>query len=332
MSGDATANSTAIIGAGVAGLTCAQHLAGAGYAVTVFEKSRGVSGRLSTRRVEGGLAFDHGAQYFTARDPRFINRVTQWRKAGVAAEWTGRIATLNQGVSTVKQDNKTRLVGTPDMPAVCRHMAGELDVKLKTRVTSLKREASRWQVHCDGGGAEDFDRVLLAIPAPQASELLGEAPGLRDQVLPVTMQSCWAVMAAFEQPVDVPLDGAFVEASPLSWIARNSSKPGRPSSTDAWVLHGSHEWSEANLEIEPQEAKQRLLDAFWQSTGAAPRTPAYATAHRWRYAIPPAPLGERALYDPALGIGVAGDWCGGPRVEGAFLSGLALAEAVTGAA
>ena len=58
----------AIIGAGMAGIACADALQAAGHAVAVFDKGRGPGGRMSTRRMEtplGTVAFDHGAQYFT---------------------------------------------------------------------------------------------------------------------------------------------------------------------------------------------------------------------------------------------------------------------------
>lgn len=42
----------AIIGAGMAGLSCARALVQAGVAVELFDKGRGPGGRMSTRRVE----------------------------------------------------------------------------------------------------------------------------------------------------------------------------------------------------------------------------------------------------------------------------------------
>ena len=80
----------AVVGAGLAGLSCAQALQAGGVAVALFDKSRGVSGRMSTRRGEGWQA-DHGAQYFTAREPAFVEEVRRWVAAGVAADWSPRL-------------------------------------------------------------------------------------------------------------------------------------------------------------------------------------------------------------------------------------------------
>ena len=82
---------TLIIGAGIAGLSCATSLQSLGHNVLVVEKSRGVAGRMSTRRGDDWQC-DHGAQYFTARDPVFAAEVGRWMQAGVAALWSPRIS------------------------------------------------------------------------------------------------------------------------------------------------------------------------------------------------------------------------------------------------
>ena len=86
----------AIIGAGMAGLTCAHELAKSGFDVHVFEKSKGVGGRMSHRYYEEWEA-DHGAQYFTVKDQLFAARLTEWMNAGVVAEWGGKIVEFDSG-------------------------------------------------------------------------------------------------------------------------------------------------------------------------------------------------------------------------------------------
>ena len=142
------------------------------------------------------------------------------------------------------------------------------------------------------------------------------------------MHGCWAAMLAFDASLGLPFDGAFVHESPLSWIARNDSKPERESAGEAWVLHASPEWSGQYIDEEADTVLPKLISAFWQATGAQRRATSYAAGHKWRYAIPPEPLDSPCLFDPQLRIGACGDWCGGPRVEGAFVSGMTLAEHV----
>ena len=70
-----------------------------------------------------------------------------------------------------------------------------------------------------------------------------------------------------------------------------------------------------------------MLEAFAKALGREQLPePAFATAHRWRFALPDPPLETDCLFDGEARIGACGDWCGGPRVEGAYLSGLSLAN------
>ncbi len=329
--GPARANgpSVAVVGAGVAGLFAARTLRDHGLEVRVFDKGRGPGGRISTRRHDA-FRFDHGAQYFTARDPRFRRYVDAWCEEGVARPWGGRIAVLEGGRAESKQDGPERFVGVPGMSAVARHLGADLEVASATRVGAVKGRGSGWRlVDGDGASLGEFGALLVAVPPAQAAELLTAAPELERRTRAVAMRPCWAVMAAFDERLDLPFDGAFVHGSPLSWVARNGSKPGRPD-PESWVLHGSPGWSARHLEGDPDEAQDRLLEAFFAATALEPRAPRFVRAHRWRYAIAEEPLDAGCLWDADLRIGACGDWCAGSRVEGAFLSGMAAAGRVLG--
>lgn len=318
----------AVVGAGLSGLACARALADHGHRVRVFEKSGGPGGRMATRRA-GPWRFDHGAQYFTVSDVRFRRVVDAWRAEGLVASWPGRIAVLDEGAVTFKGNTPERFVGVPGMRAVGEYMAEPLEIVWRSRVKTVERRAGQWQL-TGARGAElgAFDAVVVSAPAPQTAVLLEDAaPGMSAMVRSVDMAPCWAVMTGFDRPLGLGFDGAFVKASPLSWVARDTSKPGRThtgSGTEAWVLHGGPDWSRAHLELDPAAAAARLLDAF-RSVSGTELEPVHVEAHRWRYALPTDPIVDRCLFDPNLGLAVCGDWCGGPRVEGAFLSGSAAA-------
>ena len=112
------------------------------------------------------------------------------------------------------------------------------------------------------------------------------------------------------------------------WIAKTSAKPGRDSAPERWVLHASPEWSESQLEQDCEWVAGELVSDFRDLVGELEADG--VTAHRWRFAIPPEPLNEKCLFDAELGLGACGDWCAGPRVEGAFLSGSALSGRIMG--
>lgn len=318
----------AVVGAGISGLACARIVSNHGHRVQVFDKAQGAGGRMSTRRTDAAH-FDHGAQYFTVRDPKFARRVGSWLQDGLVAKWRGKILALEAADSRSKSRDIDRFVGVPGMNAICRDLAADLSVSFETRVEEPKRLGDRWHL-VDEGGADlgRFDAVVVAVPAPQTADLLaGPASDMAAHAAGVQMAPCWAAMASFANPLPLDFDGAFVGDSPLSWVARNSSKPGR-SGFESWVLHGSPDWSGYHLELEKDDAAARMLDAFRAVVGEIEAPPIHLDAHRWRFALPLEPLPERCLFDARLQLAACGDWCGGPRVEGAFLSGCAAAERI----
>ena len=317
----------AVVGAGLAGLSAARRLAAAGAEVRIFDKGRGPGGRASTRRSDGG-AFDHGAQYFTCRDPEFEEIVSGWLASGVAATWQGRVVGLERGRCGDPSESTQRYVGVPGMSALGRELARGLDLACSCRIESAERDQAAWRLRAEGGGEiGPFDRVIVAVPAPQAVPLLAGAPALAAAVSAVEMEPCWAALIAFEKRAPADFDGAFVSESPLSWVARNASKPGR-GPEECWVLHATPAWTRAHIEASRQEAAQVLLQSFAEALAAELPTAPYRDAHLWRYASTSAPLGQPYLFDATSGVGVCGDWGDGGRVERAAMSGDGLARAV----
>ena len=321
----------AVIGAGFAGLIASRTLVDHGLDVTVFEKSRGVGGRMATRqsRRDKSRQFDHGAQYFTSRDPRLCRYVQSWIHDGLVQPWTGRIVELEAGGRVLAEKRDTlRYVGTPAMNSIARHIASDLTIHHEVRVTQMKRtNHESWQLFDDAkNDLGDFDVVIANCPPAQTLELIDSHTSIANQVRSVKMNPTWAVMLAASGLDQIPYDAAFINEGPLSWIARNNSKPGRRADGgDHWVLHASQNWTKNNLEKTPAKVQTELLDAFSETTGQAVTKIDHCVAHRWLYAIPETPLDQECLWDPTMGIAACGDWCGGPRIEGAFLSGMAAA-------
>jgi renalase len=324
----------AVVGAGLAGLSCAQALLQAGHTVHVFDKARGPSGRMSTRRADdehGPWQCDHGAQYFTARDHAFRAEVARWQQAGAAALWNARLASFDGSAWTTPQTPLERFVGTPRMTSPAAWLVKNLGehalAQWQTTVQGLERAEGGWAVTSAEHGvhSQRYDAVLLAVPAPQAEPLLAPlAPSGAAVASSVRMRGSWAVMLRYARPVVMPWDAAFINAGPLRWVARDSSKPGR-TGAETWLLHASPEWSEAHIEDGPEYVIAALLAALAELGSPAPLA---ATAHRWRYADTEAPLGLGSWWDASLRVGLCGDWLNGGKVEGAWLSGRALAAQV----
>lgn len=305
----------AVIGAGMAGLAAARRLGAAGLSVTVFDKSRGLGGRMATRRA-GGFRFDHGAQYFTARGARFRDLVGSLTEEGLVGRWG--------------EDH----VGVPGMSAPARRLAPQATVVTECTVASLTRGAAGWSVSTAEGpvatpGNGTFAGVVVAVPAPQAVPLLASAGCGWDGAARATYAPCWALMLGFASRSALSADRLRPQDEAIAWIARDGSKPGRDAGGDAIVVHATPGWSREHLEETPEQAGEVLLARFRALTGETAE-PAFLAAHRWRYALVEQPLGEAFFWDSSARLGACGDWCIGPRVEAAFESGDSLAGAILG--
>ncbi|MDF1840833.1 MAG: FAD-dependent oxidoreductase [Rubripirellula sp.] len=320
----------AVIGAGMGGLICGRTLLDHGIDVTILEKSRSVGGRLATRRVpDNAFTFDHGAQYFTAKDQRFSRYVQCWILKGLVEPWMGRIVELGSDGEVIEEKLGTpRYVGVPSMNAVAMHLAEDLKVSHGVKIDRLlSGQDGKWLLLDDQGQEQGrYDTVIVNCPPAQTSPLVAESD-FADLVGEVEMNPCWALLVAAKSLKTLPFEGAFVNDGPISWISRNDRKPGR-NETPCIVAHASPEWSKQNLELDPDVARQKLRSALEKTIGQSLSEVEYETAHRWRYSVASNPLSQECLWDPVSSLGACGDWCNGSRIEGAFLSGMAMAGSV----
>jgi predicted NAD/FAD-dependent oxidoreductase len=216
------------------------------------------------------------------------------------------------------------------MSVLARDLATDLRIEFQRRIESVDRSGRRWQLRSEVGlELEDVDAVIVATPAPQAVPLLAAAPGLARLAAGIEMLPCQAVMTTFGESPQVDFGGAFVSNSPLGWVARNASKPGRPAG-ECWVLHATPQWSAAHLEDSSEAVTESLLRALARALGRELPKVRSHRVHRWRFARTEKPLGSPYLWEAEAGLGVCGDWLHGSRVEDAFTSGELLARAMLG--
>lgn len=321
----------AVVGAGIAGLACARVLDDSGASVTVFERGACPGGRAATL-IDGSGPYDHGAQYFTASDDRFVAELQRWQAAGVAQRWHGRIVAFGNASVQDKTASAERFIGVPGMRRLGVHMAQGLDVRYSAPVDRLRSTDQGWFLFADGDerGIGPFGAVLAALPSPPAAALMRGLTALADVAAEVRWDPCWAVAMALGQRTGAGFDGAFINDDPiLGWVALDSAKPRRgqvDGVAERWVLHARPQWSSRYSQLDQQDA------AHWMVRSLAARlrrnlAPLHAQAVLWPLAAPVNPLARRCLWDGTQRLGMAGDWCDGPRIEGAYLSGVALAEA-----
>jgi hypothetical protein len=304
-----------IIGAGMAGLACAQRLAQMGLAPLVVDKGRGIGGRIATRRLTlaaDAISFDHGAQYLKTHDAGFAAAMAQlgttcdaWEAAGVG----------------------NALVGVPGMSSIPRAMAAGLDVLSGIEIETVRRQAGQWEL-ITGTTAFIADQLVISVPAPQAANLLGPNHALHAQLLQVRMLPCLTLLAAFPSDAPQPFTASLADDQPLAWIAKDNSKPGRSDAITTWVAQASAAWSEQHLESPPEVAAGQMLDMLCERIGAKREAVIYSAVHRWRYAQACEPIGLPFLASDDGSLHVGGDWCLGTRVADAWRSGIAIANAI----
>lgn len=316
-----------VIGAGMAGLTCARTLVRAGHEVRLFDKSRGVGGRIATRRTQSG-AFDHGAFGFGVSHGSFREAVEEWIAQGTVARWNVPFARVDEEATWHAYEPAASVyVGSPSMNAPARALAEHLPFERGFRVVELDRSGAGIRLRAEDGRVSDaFDRAVLALPAPQARELL---PGeLANRLDDVRMAPCWTLCLLYERPLDIPYGAAWFEDEVLASMARSRLRPGR--GPEEWVtLHATGSWSEPRILGSEEEAREALLTA-WRRHLKVPEPPLKElVVHRWRYALTTRALGTATMFDQQNGLGVCGDWCLGAGLEAAYLSGRELAQRIS---
>ena len=309
----------AVVGAGASGLTAADVCQLRGQSVCLFDKGRGPGGRLSTRR-SGSLRFDHGARSLSVKGSEAETIFSEWIDGDLVEEWTPR--------EREPHAKSPKWVGKPGMNAPIKHVAGRHRVSFGSRVAALRQAPDHWVVMAEG----DMPlcrarRVLVAIPAPQATELLnGTGFAHQSRVAAVKFDPVWVAMLQGPDPSAVGFETVTSQGSPLAAVDAQGSKPGRPSDP-AWVAQASVPWSRAHLEDAP-EAIEDLFRVELESLFEQPVSGSISV-HRWRYARCANPVGEEILVDEALGLVCCGDWCLGDTVGDAIQSGLAAGRWLT---
>ncbi len=319
----------------MAGLLAAGLIQEHGVGVAVVEERDRPGGRMATRHHRGGV-WDHGAQYFTARDPRFQRLCDAWRAAGVATTWFRGLPPPDPPdlPSDDPRRDEPHLRGADGMRSVAEHLAASLDVRYHTRAQRLTITDGGWSLRALASGRDeidfDADALLLTAPVPRSLALLegemGSLPAtIRSELVELSYHPALAVLALLEGPSELPEPGGYHgDGEPLDWIADNQQKGISPA--PSITLHAGQTFSRQHFEDDPAEWAPKLLDAARPLLGA-PVT-AWWT-YRWPHATPVETYPERSLVSesPSL-IAFAGDVFAGPRVEGAALSGLAAADAL----
>ncbi len=305
-----------VIGAGIAGLLAATTLTHAGFHVRVLEKSRGVGGRMATRRRDGAV-FDHGAQFFTVRNERFHRWVDEWQTLGLIASW------YQYG------DSGVHYKALGGMTAIAKHLAKDLIIEREVLVERLTLQAHTWQIHTAGGVTLEAPYLALTAPVPQAMALLDRSSvrldeGVDHALRSITFHRCIAAMAILDRPSAITNHSGALKLTgePILWISDNHRKGISPS-VPSITIHSTPSFAESHWDTDDSVRIPKLLEAA--SSYVQAEVVSYQ-GHRWGFSQPIGSYHQDAFIDAEKRLAIAGDGLAGGRVEGAALSGLAAGE------
>lgn len=317
----------AVIGAGLAGLVVARRLQMLAD-VTVFDKSRGVGGRMATRYAEE-FEFDHGAQFFTARTEAFRSFLQPLIVDGAVVNWHARFAEFDRAnIVSMRSwsDDYPHYVGAPRMNSVGKFLASNLNVFLNSEITAVSKDRNGWRVSDSNGSlAGPFDWIVLTPPAAQTAALAEAYPDLVTFCRDRSLVGCFALMLGYADPINLDWQAALVSNADISWISVNSSKPGRKTPF-TMVVQSTNNWAQTHLDHDSNFVLEHLLDEASLVTGVNLRNTAHCQLHRWRYANIARQKGATFFVDEETRLAACGDWCVRGRVEAAFSSASDVAD------
>lgn len=291
----------AIIGAGISGMTCAQSLhANKKFSIHVFEKARGVGGRMSTRRIEN-LHFDHGAQYLKPHTPLKNSLLQPWNEF---------------------------LVPTPSSNSICKSLMSDINILCNVKIDLLKSIGQKWVLSSENKDLDTFDAVIITAPPMQTFDLLPLDTIYKNDILKARMSPCFTLMIALNTMIPCAWDYLRPKHPTIAWISNESSKPKRQKDVSQFVAQSSLDWANAHLEKNIKDVENELLAAFLETTAIKKNDIQLSEVHRWRYAITQTPIGKTHLWDKKLKIGVCGDWLIGRNIDCAITSAHHLSQDV----
>ena len=318
----------AIIGAGLSGLVLAQQLATT-HQVQLFEKSRGLGGRLATRYAEP-YQFDHGAQSFRAQSTAFQAFILPLQQAGVIAPWEAEVVDIqSDGSITPNERQQLEYVGVPKMNQIGKYLAEGLSIQRQTRITQIQGSAKAWMLQTEDGAEHGpYDWVISTAPPAQTAAIL--PPGCLPSVHTAHMQGCYVLMLGFTEPLSIDWQIAHVDHPVIHNIALNQTKPGRPAGY-SMVVHTTAAWAETHSEAANDWVQNQMIQLTSALIQQDLSQAAHTALHQWRYATNEPQVCPIDSIDTQNGVAACGDWCGLGRVEDAYQHALSIAEIIRNA-
>ena len=319
----------AIIGAGLSGVSLACLIKN-DFEVEIFEKSRGVGGRMSTR-TNLPYIFDHGAQYFKIDNKHFLDFTSKLIDENVIQPWVYKQAYFEgKNLIKLKKFSKTdrHYVGVPNMDSIVKYLSKDFDIRINTNILKVEKKHKKWNLIDNKNTIYGkYDWVILTLPADQSLVLLSKNLPFYNTIKKIKMRGCFSLMLGITEQLKLDFDAASIKNYDVAWIAVNNSKPARNSGFSL-LINSSYEYAEKNMVTPKNQVTDNLLKKTSKLINRNLTHSSLKLLHQWKFVESFNKSKEDYYIDQIQKIAVCGDWCINSRVEDAFISAKKLSKAM----
>ncbi len=319
----------AIIGSGLSGITIALELKEK-FNIDIFEKSRGVGGRMSTRK-ESPFTFDHGAQFFKINTTDFMNFVSELLSKKIILPWKFKLAHF-EGIKLIKneviQNEDKFFVGVPNMDSILKYLSKKIDIIVNTKIEKIEKRKDGWFLYDQNNKSYGkYNWVILTLPAEQSKELITKKISFYSLIERIKMKCCFSLMVGIDEPLNLDYDAALIKHTDIAWLAVNNSKPCRPKKYSL-LINSSYDYAAKNFSSAKDKVIKHLLNITSKLVNRKISDSAHIKLHQWKYVEAEKHPAENYFVDFKNKIGVCGDWFINSRVEGAYISANKLSKKI----
>ena len=322
-------NKVAVIGSGLSGITIASLIKKKNN-VEIFEKSRDVGGRMSTRK-EPPFTFDHGAQFFKIKTNEFQNFVSELVTEKIIRPWNFRLAYFDgnnlEKIKIIKNEDKF-FVGTPNMDSIVKYKAKNCKVILNTKIEKILKKNDKWYLSDQNKKKYgNYDWIILSLPAEQSFQLITQEIAFYSFLEKIKMNSCISLMIGMNEKLHLNYDAALIENEDIAWLSVNNSKPCRMKNYSL-LINSSYEYASKNINSPNNQIIKYLLNITSDIVKKNLSNSELIKLHKWRYVEAVKSPNENYFIDHKNKIAICGDWFVNSRVEGAFTSANELSKEI----
>ena len=308
-----------IIGTGISGSTIAK-LLNRKFNVNVYDKAKGVGGRSSFKRLKGKIGFDHGLQYLSPRSLKFKRFTKELVKKKILKHWDGKHKFLNESIK--KKNKHVKLIGVKGNNDISKYQLKKIKFFLQYELLKIKRFNKLWYLKFKNGHVVTSKNLIVSIPFPQCKKLLSKFVKTNLFKKKIIMNSCLTVLLVINRTSN-SYSSYFTNDKILGWISNEKSKKRFQCNKDLWVLQSTFQYGGKNINIYKNKKNfftNLLIDRFKNITKIKIKKIYFTHIHGWKYSSNSKPLRSESFWDKKIGLGICGDWFGGPRLENGWLS------------